>query len=240
MQISVKVQGVDAVKAAISGRAKQVRFATAKALTDTAGAVKIAIPGELDRTLDRPTAFTKRGTFVRKADVKSALPTLEAAVGFLPIQSGYLVYQVEGGARSPKKKALRLPSNIPLDDAGNLPRGTIKALVRAAQSGKFGKVVQRRLGVAEGYVNRRKSASDGGLFYGKPRGLPSYPPGIYRRVIDPSGSGRGKLIPIIVFPEKKAQYRKKFDFYEFAARTVAREWPRKFDAALAYALATAR
>lgn len=234
MQYSVKVEGAEAMQAYLRGYAGQVRFATAKALTDTAAAFKAAIPGALDRQLDRPTEFTKRGIFLRPARKDN----LEAVVGFQQIQAGYLQYQVFGGSRAPKRKALRLPSTIPLDASGNIPPRTIAKLIAAASSGKFGKVVQRRLGLdAAGKPGdrRKRGAAGPTIFYGKPRGL-DWPVGIYRRV-----PGRpGKLVPIIVFPAKQARYKPRFDLYGLADRVVAQEWPRKFKAALEFALATAR
>lgn len=225
----MRVEGLEAVKAHLTGYAKQVRFATAKALTDVAGEVKRALPAELEQDLDRPTEFTKRGIFVKPA----RRDDLQAIVGFMPAQAKYLVYQVEGGERRPTRKALRLPSNVQLDASGNLPPRTIQQLVAAARAGRFGKVVQRRIGIE---ANRRKrgEARDS-LFYGKPRGLP-WPVGIYRRV-----PGRpGKLIPIIVFPERSARYRPRLRLFELADRVVAQQWPVKFRQALDYALATAR
>jgi hypothetical protein len=233
--ISVKVENLEAVKASITGRVKQVRFATAKALTDTAAAVKAAIPAAMAQQLDRPTEFTKRGVYLKAARRED----LRAEVGFQGIQAGYLQYQVFGGDRRPTRKALRLPTNIPLDASGNLPPRTIARLIQAAQQGKFGKGVQRRLGLdaagKPGERRKRNAAAGPSLFYGKPRGL-KWPVGIYRRV-----PGRpGKLIPIIVFPAQRAKYKKRFDFYGLADRTVQAEWPRKIEAALQYALATAR
>lgn len=235
MQISVKVEGLEAVQASITGRVKQVRFATAKALTDTAGAIKAAIPLALARDLDRPTEFTKRGVYLKAA----RRDDLRAVVGFQQIQARYLQYQVFGGSRQPTKKALRLPANIPLDPSGNLPPRTIARLIQAAKQGKFGKGVQRRLGLdaagKPGDRRKRNAAAGPSLFYGQPRGL-KWPPGIYRRV-----PGRpGKLIPIIVFPARPAKYKTRFDFYGLADRTVRTEWPRKLEAALQFALATAR
>ena len=237
MLISVKVEGLEAVKASITGRVKQVRFATAKALRDAAFAVKEAIPAAMRQQLDRPTEFTQRGTYVKP--FKPDRDVLMAEVGFKPIQSNYLQYQVFGGSRRPTKKALRLPAAIPLDSSGNLPPRTIARLIQAAQQGKFGKDVRRRLGVdaagKPGERRKRNAAAGPSLFYGKPRGL-KWPVGIYRRV-----PGRpGKLIPIIVFPAQPAKYKKRFDFYGLADRTVQAEWPRKIEAALQFALATAR
>jgi hypothetical protein len=236
VQVSVKVEGLAAVQASIAGRVKQVRFATAKALTDTASAIKAAIPGALARDLDRPTEFTKRGVYLKAARRED----LRAEVGFQQIQARYLQYQVFGGLRSPARKALRLPSNIPLDASGNLPPRTIAKLIQAAQAGKFGKGVQRRLGInAAGKPSdrrKRNAAAGPSLFYGQPKGKRKLPPGIYRRV-----PGRpGKLIPIIVFPARPAKYKTRFDFYGLADRTVRTEWPRKLEEALQFALATAR
>ena len=229
MRFDVRVEGVEAVRAHIAGYGKQVTFATAKALTDVAGELKRALPAELERDLDRPTEFTKRGVFVKPARRED----LRAVVGFMPIQSRYLVYQVEGGQRQPTKKALRLPSTIPLDAQGNIPPRTIQQLIAAARAGRFGKVVQRRLGV--GGDRRKRGDPRESLFYSKPRGLP-WPAGIYRRI-----PGRpGKLIPIIVFPQRAATYKPRFKFFELADRVVREQWPLKFRQALDYALATAR
>jgi hypothetical protein len=67
VRFDVRVEGLDALRAHLTGYAKQVRFATAKALTDTAGELQKALPAELERDLDRPTDFTKRGIFRKPA-----------------------------------------------------------------------------------------------------------------------------------------------------------------------------
>ena len=43
----------------------QFQFACAKALTGTVRLVQTAMPAHLERTLDRPTQFTKAGFFIQ-------------------------------------------------------------------------------------------------------------------------------------------------------------------------------
>ncbi len=209
----------------------QAPFAMAKALTRTAQSAQKEIPAALDKSLDRPTEFTKRGTFIAAARKTNLIAT----IGFRDRQAGYLKYQIDGGFRAPSKVALRLPGNVTLDAFGNIPKGTINKLIEAARSGKYGALVRRRLGVK----GRRKGANDVSLFYGRPIHHPSWPVGIYRRV--PGAQGRpGKLVPIVVFPKRSAFYRPRFAFRALVERVANREIVPQFDAALAEAIRTAR
>ena len=231
LEIKVRVEGFERTRAYLAGRAKQVAFATAKALTDTAGQIREAIPSALEQQLDRPTEFTKRGVFVRPA----RRDNLAAVVGFMDRQAEYLKYQIAGGDRAPNKQRLRLPSNIVLDQFGNLPKDTIARLIAAADSGKFGAGVKRRLGVA-GRRKGQRNAAQLSLFYGQPKNHPTWPVGIYRRV---PGSP-GKLVPVIVFPAQRAHYKPRFKFAELGARIVRQNWQRNFAAAFDLAMRTAR
>lgn len=105
--------------------ARQIPFATAKALTKTAQEVQRAVVDQLPAVFDRPTPFTLRGvgvTYATKA-------TLTSRVFLKDIQREYLRLQVTGGTRSPKKVALVLPAGVDLNAYGNIPRGKIKALL---------------------------------------------------------------------------------------------------------------
>lgn len=231
IKIGVKVEGVDKVVAQLRGQQKQVQFAAALALTRTAQAVKSGMPKYMRTVLDRPTEFTTGGMFLRKANKAN----LEAVVGFKDLQAGYLRFQIEGGVRQASRAGIKLPGNIELNAFGNIPKGTIARLKAAAQSGQLSGAIRKRLGV-EG--NRRKGAAPLQLFYGKPqgKGWEKAPMGIWRRV---AGSP-GKLIPVIVFEDTPARYRKRFDFHGEAARIVNQEWPRQFDRALTEAIRTAK
>jgi hypothetical protein len=233
MQIKVEIRGADAVKAHLSGMGRQVAYAASRALNATAKKVAAAMPGEMDKELDRPTQFTRRGVRVIRYSNKGSLT---AIVGFAPIQAKYMEFQVAGGERRPGPKGIKLPSGITLNSYGNIPRGVINALKQAAGGSLgLGATVERRLGVSG---NRRKGAAPVQLFYGIPRGKgwEKAPLGIWRRI----PGNPGKLIPIVVFPQKTARYRARFDLPGKAAKIVAREWDREFSAALAAALSTAR
>jgi len=105
---------------------KQMPFATALALNDTAEDVEEAWELELEEKLDRPTPFTKRGIYKRRA-TKSRLT---AEVGFKTIQAGYLKYQMQGGVRRPKGRALLVPAKTRLNKYGNMPKGSVARTIR--------------------------------------------------------------------------------------------------------------
>ena len=228
--IKVEIQGLQATMARLGNQAKQVRYATAVALTRTARKVADAMPAAMERDLDRPTPFTKRGLFVQYATKAN----LTAVVGFKDRQAGYMKYQITGGTRQPTARGIKLPGNIELNSFGNIPKGMIDKLKKAAQDGSLSKTLTRRLGVGD----RRKGAAPIQLFYGKPvgRGWEKAPMGIWRRI-----PGKpGKLVPVVVFEDTPAKYRKRFDFHKEAGRVVGREWARQFSAAFADAMRTAR
>ena len=228
--IKVEIQGLDKTRAHLAGMQKQVRFAAAVALTKTAQDIREAMPAVMERELDRPTAFTKRGMFVKSARRND----LTAVVGFMDRQAKYLGLQITGGTRAPGPMGIKLPGNIELNSFGNIPRGTIDKLKALAQDGTLAKGLARRLGVG----NRRKGAAPIPLFLGKPqgRGWEKAPMGIWRRV----PGAPGKLIPVVVFEDTAAKYRPRFRFHQAAAAVVSRQWSRNFDRALADAMRTAR
>lgn len=234
MQINVTSTLPDAQRY-IAALGKQARFAMAVALTKTAQEIQRQIPGELDRVLDRPTNFTKRGTYVKAA----RRDTLFAEVGFRAIQARYMRYQIEGGEVDPGAAGIKLPGNIQLNGFGNIPRGTIARLKAAAKNGALGGVVAKRLNVQG---DRRKGAAPIQLFYGQPtgKGWEKAPVGIWRRLPPSTPGGKGKLIPVVLFEDTPARYRRRFDFAGLAVKTVRQKFPQLFNAALQNALRTAR
>lgn len=215
---------------------KQVRFAAAVALTRTGKDLQAAIPQQLERDLDRPTDFTKRGTFVLPA----RRDTLEATVGFKDRQARYMALQIGGGRRQAGEAGIKLPGNIQLNAFGNVPRGLIGQLKAAAQDGTLGNAVARRLGASA--KDRRKGAAPIQLFYGQPvgKGWEKAPIGIWRRIPPATPGGKGKLVPVIVFEKKPATYKARFDLAALARTTAARQFPAHFQAAFATAIRTTR
>jgi hypothetical protein len=204
---------------------KQIPFALAKALTRTVQAVQRELPGAMERELDRPNDFTKRGTFITPARKDK----LEAVVGFKDKQAKYMRLLIEGGTRSPGARGIKLPGAVALDQYGNIPRGQIAKLIAAAKSGKYGAAVKKRLGInAKG-----RAPSDLSLFYGQPKGRPDLPVGIYRRM--PDG-----LVPVIMFSQRTMTYKPSFKFKELAERVVRDTFAAEFEAAIEDAMRTAR
>ena len=103
---------------------RQLPFATAKALTQTAKAVQTKLTAEIERAFDRPTPFTKKAIGIKAA----RKDTLTAEVFVRDIQAKYLKLQIEGGTRRPIKRALLLPANVALNQYGNMPRNLVKRL----------------------------------------------------------------------------------------------------------------
>lgn len=226
---------LDAVRRTFGVQAKQVNFAAAVALTRTAQDVQRAIPAALEKALDNPTEFTKRGTYIRPA----RRDRLESEVGFRPVQARYMALQIEGGTVQPNAAGIKLPGNIQLNAFGNIPRGTIARLKAAAKDGSLGPAIAKRLNVQG---NRRKGAAPIQLFYGQPagRGWDNAPVGIWRRIPPATPGGKGKLVPVVLFDQKPARYRARFEFKALAQATVDARFAAHFQAEFRKAIATAR
>lgn len=234
MQINVTTN-FPQVSRFVDALGKQGRFALAVALTKTAQDVQRQVPAALDRALDKPTEFTKRGTYIKAA----RRDDLAAEVGFKRLQARYMRYQIEGGVVEPKRGGIKLPGNIQLNAFGNIPRGTIAKLKAAAKGGALGSAVASRIGAAG---NRRKGAAPLQLFYGKPagKGWGDAPVGIWRRIPPATPGGKGKLIPVILFEDTAAKYRRRFDFNALATKAVREKFPAHFSAAIQTAIRTAK
>lgn len=228
MHLDVTVDITGALAKLQRVRTDQLPFAMAKALNDVAGMIQAATPAVLERHLDRPTDFTKspKGMYTRRADRRAS--KLVVFVGFKARQSEYLRYQFEGGVRRPKRLALRLPVEQPLDAHGNLPAKTISTLVKRAQAG-------RRLTKRQGQRLRVSSKVD--LFYGDPGD--GRAAGIYKRLAK-DGEGRNRLIPLILFRQTSARYEARVPWHNEAHGIARRHIAPAFRDAFALAMRTAR
>lgn len=123
--VSVK-SNVDAVVRDLERRFRdQVPFAVAKALTLTAKDVQRAEVEEIRQAFDRPTPFTQQAVGITSATKQR----LSAKVFVKTYQLAYLGIQVEGGIRQPKRRALVVPVDLPLNQYGNIPRRKVQALL---------------------------------------------------------------------------------------------------------------
>jgi len=107
---------------------KQIPFAMALTLTKTVQSAQRSEKIAMDRQLDRPTPFTKRGVAIRKATKTN----WQAQVFIKESQAEYLKWVVEGGARKPKNKAHLLPVILKRNKYGNIPRGKVQKLLQRA------------------------------------------------------------------------------------------------------------
>lgn len=119
----------------------QLPFAVAMALNDTAEDVELVYKATLRRDLDRPTPFTMRGVYRTRAFKRR----LWNEVGLKDIQSGYLKWQVKGGTRGAKRRAIPVPVNQKLNRYGNMPRGSVKRAL--ARKDTFSGKVKGRAGI---------------------------------------------------------------------------------------------
>ena len=117
MQVSVKSNVKEIAKWTTNAQKKQIPFATSVAINNTLFDLKKEMAKQMDKKLDRPTPFTKRGFFINKAK-KNLL------VGVLlmkDIVASYMHYQVEGGTRT-TGKPIPVPyqPNARLNKFGNI------------------------------------------------------------------------------------------------------------------------
>lgn len=221
--IKVTSTGFGTTLAYLAGMQKQVSYAVSRALNETGKRIVEAMPEEMDKSLDRPTSFTKKGVAILAYANKTRLQT---TVGFRKIQAEYMQWQIEGGSRLPDRGGLKLPSAIKLNEYGNIPKGVIAGLIRLARKDK---------GAKKAAAKRVRVSAKLELYYGDPvdQTGKAWPRGIYK-------IANGSLIPLIVFPKVAAEYRARFDFQGNAKAIVERVWQSEFDKALADAMRTAR
>lgn len=230
--IHISIQhNIDATIKRLQAQQKQAAFAASVAINRTAKDVQAGLRQESEAVFDRPSPFTLNAWAVKP----STKANLTAVVYARPAQAKYLALQVAGGTRQPGAHGIKLPGNIQLNAFGNIPRGLTDRLKAAAQTGALGPALARRLGASG---NRRKKAAPVQLFYGQPvgKGWEDAPVGIWRRI-----PGKpGKLVPLIVFEDTPAEYRKRLDIERVATRIVQQRFAAHFSRAWREAMATAR
>jgi len=114
---------------------KQIPFAAAKALTQTAFDVRLALQKALPRHLDRPT----KGIINSVQVVKATKYNVTARVGFAGLGFGKTAWKespakimrrhIKGGTRYPNKRAIAVPVKQRTNKYGNLPRNKISTLL---------------------------------------------------------------------------------------------------------------
>ena len=118
---------------------EQIPFAVSIAINNVTSDVANALTVQMSRYLDNPTPFTLKtyqsrfGTF---KGIKATKRKLYADMVPGKVQAEYLKWQIEGGVRKPKQKAIIVPTKLaPLNKYGNISPGNRKKII--AGKGQF-------------------------------------------------------------------------------------------------------
>lgn len=203
--------------------AKQLPFAAATALNETARKAAADVNAAMPQTFAHTNAFTRQAVGALDLATKS---DLSATVGIKPLQAQYLGLEIYGGERTPTSTALVLPGHGP----DPLPRGFVKRLAAQAAADQA-----RRQAVAAGTRKRGKlTGSNTGVFRLSGHGIrPGDQGGFFRRLPN------HRITRLIAF-EPSAEYQPKFDFEAQVRKSVDTNLTSNFQKRLAKALATAR
>ena len=167
----------------------------------------------------------------------------------------YLLAQILGGTRVAKRfevalqRAGVMPSGMravfakrsnALDPYGNLPGSKIVQILSwfkafPEQGYRMNMKERSKRNLAQG---KRKGMKWGMVYFRGGRGT-GLPDGIWERHYPNGESGKSFIRPVLIYINS-ASYRKKFDFYGIAQRTVETAWPKEFSAAFAAAMRTAK
>jgi hypothetical protein len=132
---------------------RQIPFATSRALNDTAFSIaRKDLPRFADRIFTGGAVpFTKRGfKFIKSNKRKGTTNYLTAFVFIDKLQGSYMKFQVDGGVRKPKRKAILIPTNkLRVNKYGNITRATRSNIInnkskyfKGVPKGRFGEVYE--------------------------------------------------------------------------------------------------
>jgi len=254
INIDVRVDLREAMKALESLRKDQIPFATAYALTQCAKAAQEDVEREIGRVFDRPTQFTLKAVRTKPATKRNLVAEVklkdEAYKGNPAVR--WLIAQIRGGARNIKgfeklmQRAGVMPNgyyaiptkNAPLDRYGNVPGSVINRILSQTRSSRD--VLTRETAVSRARNIRRAKRRREGRYFSA---VPSNPrtrhlkPGIWERV----SFGFGESIrPVFLFSSTPPTYTKRLPFEEIVQRAVKRELARQFARGFQLAQSTMR
>ncbi len=191
---------------------RKIPIITAIALTRTAKELQRILEREVDNVFDQPVTFTKRAFAIKPATASN----LQAEVFIKTKQAEYLLPQVEGGRRKPKRFEQRFTGETGSPDsywvAGEGTRLTASGNISLATVKKIADKL-------------KKTKRD--VFFGKPSA--ALPFGIWERRTGKRGAAAG-LRPILI-QIKAPTYRKRLDMQAIAARHAQPIFKREFDRA---------
>lgn len=216
MDVAFRVD-TSGVKAGLDDFAKkQLPFATALALTSTAGYVGQGWQDEMRDVLDRPTPFTVGAVAV----IPARKTTLIATVYIKAVAAEYLAPFVFGGVHFlGQKRGLLTPKAVPLNAYGNLSRNKLAQL-------------KNRKNVHIGAVRLRSGQVVNGVWQ---RGTPA----ARKRLARAGGDGGGTLKLLIRFSDPQ-RVTQRLDFAGRAEIAVRTHFVEELGKGLARAMASAK
>jgi hypothetical protein len=246
-------------QAGFAGIQKQLRYATALAMTRTAQDVQAGLRDEMKKVFDRPTPFTLNSLYLKRATVNDLTARVWLKDDF-GTRAHYLMPQIEGGDRPQKRfeQLLRqrgmlgtderaVPgSGAKLDAYGNVSRGQLIQLLSQLQTFNLAgsdanatnskRSKAKRAQVTYFYARRGESSQGKGSWKGGNK-VQRLPTGIWARY--QTGEFKGYTQPVLLFV-KGAKYRARFKFNEVGLKIAESRFLINFHAEYAKALATAR
>ncbi|CAK0751081.1 conserved hypothetical protein [Gammaproteobacteria bacterium] len=238
--ITIKVQGIDAVKKRLENIRKDLKPAINRALINTALAVRDAEQAEMKRIFDRATPWTLRGMTVQ-ANPDEMSVMVGVTDPYWHRAQNYLTTQAEGGTRGLKalEKRLQYFGLMPqgwvavpgkwarLDDFGNMSRGQVQQILSWFDAAEAWAGRTSNMGVKGREKRIRGTKKNVGWEYvlippDNKRGR--LLPGIYQRTFD---SPRSHIHPVLIFV-RSATYKPRFNFGKVGRETIARVWQDKF------------
>ena len=229
--MKIDIRGLADTRRAIGELAKQIPFATSKAINTTAFAVRAAEQQELRAKLDRPTPWTISQVRVKQATKTSLMASIGSPSGVKGIPGVFdrvIAPHVRGGARMPK------PVEEQMVRKGWIRAGWWRAIPTSSeQRDQYGNV-------SMGDWNRLLSLNNGKYFVIDVDAESHLPPGIYRRYGGTQFGYTGKRVEQLVSFKLNPDYRPILDWSEVGIATVSATFTTAFDAALTDAISTAR
>ena len=235
---------------------RQLPFALAGALNDTAFQTREAWKEIMPRVFDRPTALTLNAVLYKKATKQNALTAEifirdEAHKGTPPVR--YLSPEEHGGARrqkpferalarfNPHARGFYVPGRgIQLNQFGNVPAGVIKKIMSQLQSAEsVAGVTANETAVSRARrLKRQRKRGGGGSYFILAERRGKLRAGVIFERIE---SAFGTAVRSVLFPVNRAPtYQPRFGAIATARRLAAQRFPANFAKRLRQAVATER
>lgn len=248
MQISARFDGMQRLLDNLGQHARQIPFATMKAINWTAETTKKATEVAMRHDFDRPTPFVMRGLFIdyaTKTNLAAEVRVKDDALGLgahsLAEKIGQQFSGGVGRLRGRMENAFERNGYITageylipgpdatLDRYGNLSGGQINRIYAALRL--FSDAAQNATASRR---SRKNAKAAGRLFWSHGKGHTS---GLRRGLWGTDAQGQPRLVLVVV---PKVSYRRLIELDRIAQITVDRDFRKNFERALLRAIETAK